>query len=129
MPKLHKSKFGIRPIINCSSHPTSKISLLIDCLLQPIVVTTESYIKDAQHLQFPQNCLIYSCDFDSLYTNILLDDARRYICGFVKDKLDFCFISIFGFKSVLEILFNFNYFMFNDQIYKKKSGVAMGTLC
>jgi len=22
MPKLHKSKFGIRPIINCSSHPT-----------------------------------------------------------------------------------------------------------
>ena len=136
MPKLHKSKFGIRPIINCSSHPTSKISLLIDCLLKPIVVTTESYIKDAQHLiqkaqhlQFPQDCLIFSCDFDSLYTNILIEDACRYICDFAKDKLDLSFISIFGFKSILEILFNFNYFTFNGKIYKQNSGVAMGTIC
>ena len=136
MQKFHKSKFGTRLITNCSSHPTSLISLLIDCLPKPIVVKTELFIKDAQHeirkaqhLQFPQNCLIYTCDFDSLYTNISLDDACRYICDFVKDKLDLSFISIFGFKSILEILFNFNYFTFNGQIYKQKSGVAMVTIC
>ena len=62
MPKLHKSKFGIRPIINFNLHLTSKISLLIDYLLKQIVMETESYIKDAQHaiqkaqfFNFPQN--------------------------------------------------------------------------
>jgi predicted GIY-YIG superfamily endonuclease len=136
MPKLHKSKFGIRPIINCNLHPTSKISLLIDCLLKQIVLNTESYIKDAQHLiqkvqflSFSQNCSLYSCDFDSLYTNILLNDATNYICDYVKDKLDVSLVSIYGFKTLLEILFNNNYFVFNTEIYKQKSGVAMGTIC
>ena len=136
MPKLHKSKYGIRPIINCNLHPTSKISLLIDCLLKQIVMNTESYIKDAQHLiqkaqflNFPQNCSLYSCDFESLYTNILLVDACDYICDYIKDKLDESLISIHGFKTLLEILFNNNYFIFKNQIYKQKSGVAMGTIC
>ena len=135
MPKIHKSKFGIRPIINCNQHPTSKISLLIDCLLKPIVAGTESYIKDSQHLiqktqflHFQQDCSLFSCDFESLYTNILLADACNYICDFVKDKLDFNYISIFGFKTILEILFSFNYFTFNQQVYKQNSGVAMGTI-
>ncbi len=79
MPKLHKSKFGIRPIINCENHPTARISLLIDCLLKPIVYKTESFIQDSQNLiqkigsrKFPSNCRLYSCDFESLYTNIKL---------------------------------------------------------
>ncbi len=117
-------------------NPTSKISLLIDCLLKQIVIETESYIKDAQHLIqktqflcFPQNCLLYSCDFENLYTNILLIDACNYICDYVKDKLDTSLISIYGFKTILEILFNNNYFIFNNQIYKQNSVVAIGTIC
>ena len=32
LPKLHKSKFSCRPIINCVDHPTSLICLFIDVL-------------------------------------------------------------------------------------------------
>lgn len=41
--KLHKTKFGLRPIINCKSHPTASISLLIDLILQPFVKNSDSY--------------------------------------------------------------------------------------
>ena len=113
MPKLHKNKFGIRPIINCDCHPTSRISLLIDCLLKPLVYITESFIQDAQktaNLRFATNCLLYSCDFDSLYTNIKLQEALDIICDYVKDKLDFSHLNIVAFRKLLEILFNYNYF-------------------
>ena len=33
LAKVHKEKFGVRPIINCLKHPTSNISLLIDLIL------------------------------------------------------------------------------------------------
>lgn len=46
LPKLHKKKFGIRAIINCSNHPTSKISYLLNQILQTYVQNSESYIKD-----------------------------------------------------------------------------------
>jgi len=135
MPKLHKSKFGIRPIINCVNHPTSRISLLIDCLLKPIVYKTESFIQDAQNLiqkigprKFPPNCRLYSCDFESLYTNIKLQDALDTICDYVKDKLDFSDINMFAFRKLLEILFNYNYFVFNNRIYRQKYGIDMGTI-
>ena len=50
-------------------HPTSNIALLIDCILNPLVKQTESYIQDSQHLlqkvnkkYFPRNSKIYSCE-------------------------------------------------------------------
>lgn len=135
MPKLHKSKFGIRPIINCENHPTARISLLIDCLLKPIVYKTESFIQDSQNLiqkigsrKFPSNCRLYSCDFESLYTNIKLQDALNVICDYVKDKLDFSDINMFAFRKLLEILFNYNYFIYKNLIFRQKFGIAMGTI-
>ena len=50
LPKIHKSKFGTRPIINCIKHPTANLALLIDGLLQPFVQNSESFIKDSQNL-------------------------------------------------------------------------------
>jgi predicted GIY-YIG superfamily endonuclease len=136
MPKLHKPKFGIRPIINCESTPTSNISLLIDTLLKPLVYQTESYLKDTQHLlqktknlKVPNDAKIYSCDFESLYTNIHLEDALNIVSDYVKDKLDFTHLNIHGFRIILNILFKFNYFKYKCFIYKQKSGIAMGTIC
>jgi hypothetical protein len=137
MPKLHKQKFGERYIINCNMHPTSNIALLIDCILNPLVKQTESYIQDSQHLlqkvnkkYFPRNSKIYSCDFESLYTNIQLDKALDYVCDFVKDKMKFEHVkTIDGFRTLLEIIFNYNYFTYNNQVYKQKFGIAMGAIC
>ena len=48
--KLHKENFSWRPIINCRNHPTSKISKMMDLILKPIVMKTESSIKYLQNL-------------------------------------------------------------------------------
>ncbi len=50
LAKLHKTKFSWRPIVNCRNHPNSKISLILDLLLKPIVMRSETYIKDSQNL-------------------------------------------------------------------------------
>ena len=136
MPKLHKANFGERYIINCTLHPTSKIALLIDCLLKPLVRLLESYIQDSQHLLqklhkkfFPCNSKIFSCDFESLYTSIELKKALDLICDYVKDKLNFEHITIEGFRYLLEIIFNYNYFIYLNQVYRQKFGIAMGAIC
>ena len=50
LAKLHKPKFSWRPIVNCKNHPNSKLCLILDLLLKPIVMKTETYIKDSQNL-------------------------------------------------------------------------------
>ena len=80
--KIHKTKFGTRPIINSKSHPTENLSWLLDSILKPLLKLTDSYIQDSQHLlqktkdvKYPSNCQIFSCDFEGLYSNIDLNHA------------------------------------------------------
>ncbi len=42
LAKLHKPKFSWRPVINCKDHPNSKICNIIDLILKPIVIKTET---------------------------------------------------------------------------------------
>ena len=94
LPKIHKVKFGTRPIINCIRHPTSNLSLFIDAILQPFVQKSESFIKDSQNLiqdldkyEFPSESKLCSFDFESLYSNIDLNDALHVITDFMKNKI------------------------------------------
>jgi len=93
--KIHKAKFSIRPIINSRAHPTENLSWFIDTIIKPIIKLTESYIQDSQKLlqktkekTFPTNCLIYSCNFEALYSNIDLIHVLNIICDFMKDKIN-----------------------------------------
>jgi hypothetical protein len=59
LPKIHKSKFSIRPIINCVGHLTSNLCYLIDIILKPFVIYSASYLKDSQQLlQEAENLVI-----------------------------------------------------------------------
>ena len=62
LAKLHKDKFGIRPIINCKNNFTSLISLLIDLILKPLVKAMPSFLQDSQHLL--QDALNLSINYD-----------------------------------------------------------------
>jgi hypothetical protein len=44
LPKLHKTKFSLRPIINYKKHITRLICCLIDLIIRPYIVESESYI-------------------------------------------------------------------------------------
>lgn len=140
LPKLHKEKFGIRPIINCIDSPTSQICLFVFLLLHPFVVCTESYLQDSQHLlQLLANIdvttfkelYLYSCDFESLYTNIELELALNLVLEFANEKkvLDLEHINIEGFKQLLIIIFNNNIFKFKNNFFRQIRGLAMGSIC
>ncbi len=93
--KLHKPKLGIRPIVNFRNNPMEKFSKFLDFLLGPIVKNTESYIQDSQHLlqdceslSFSQNVSLYSCDFESLYTNLDLNMVMQILLDTLHDYLD-----------------------------------------
>ncbi len=138
MLKLHKSKFGIRPIVNCKNNITSKLCLFIDLLLKPLVRETESFLQDSQHLL--QICekidleagdyYLYSCDFESLYTNIDLSLAMDLILDTLieNDIIDNNY-NIFAVKTILNLIFTQNFFTYNGEHYSQVKGIAMGAIC
>ena len=136
LPKLHKSKFGTRPIINCIKHPTSNLSQFIDSVLQPYVQSSTTFIKDSQHLiqdledlTLPENTKLCSFDFESLYSNIDLKDALIVITNFMSDKITSKHFDTYGFYHILKLIFENNIFSFNKFFYKQVKGVAMGSKC
>lgn len=48
LPKIHKSKFSTRPIINCSNTPTEKLCQFIDLIFKPLVEKISHILKDSQ---------------------------------------------------------------------------------
>ncbi len=144
LPKIHKkNSFGVRPIINSMNSPTNKICLLVFLVLQPLVIQSESFLQDSQHLlQLLSNlnqielknknkCVLYSCDFEALYTNIDLKLALTLIMELVIEfkALDEKHISSEGFKKLLELIFNHNVFTFENKFFKQVKGIAMGAIC
>ena len=136
LPKIHKDKFSIRPIVNCLNHFTSHLCLLVDVILRPFVVKCESFIKDSQHLLqetlelfVPEGYSLLSGDFDSLYNNIILETALDVICDFVKNDFHSQHINIIAFRKILEIIFKFNIFKYKNVYYRQIKGIAMGSKC
>ena len=135
LPKLHKSKFGIRPLVNYNNTPTFNISKFLFILLNDNVKNFDSYIQDSQHLIqltkdliIPENSKIFSLDFSDLYTNIDLNLASNIITEFAKDKLDSKHISLFGFNKILNLFLYNNIFKFKTKFFKQKIGIAMGSI-
>lgn len=139
MPKIHKSKFGIRPIIASINHPTSLLSFVIDFIFQPLVIKNETYLKDSQNLiQICENKEINkekslelgTADFESLYTNLDPSKTIERICDYL-NSINFKneHISLYGIKTFLLIIFNKNVFSYENNFYIQLIGIAMGCKC
>jgi len=134
LPKVHKEKFSVRPIVNCRDHFTSDLCLLVDLILRPFVEKCSSYLKDSTHLlqeaedlEIPDDCELVSGDFDSLYSNIMLEDALNLICDFIKEEHRSDHIDIKAFREILKIIFEFNIFKYKNIFYRQIKGIAMGS--
>jgi hypothetical protein len=140
LSKVHKDKFGIRPIISCSKHPTAKICALLDQLIKPIVNSINTILKDSQHLlqiaqnkTFKQKPFIYASDFESLYLKIEPDHATNTIPDYLeKEHLFFLkqsYIDKLGLVTLLKIIFEYNIFIFELCWYLQLIGIPMGCIC
>ena len=87
LPKVHKKEFSIRQIISCMNHPTKKLCIAIDTMINPFIKSIKHILKDSQQLlQECENLIskekLNLCDFESLYTNIQPDHATEVIPQF-----------------------------------------------
>ena len=137
LAKLHKPKFSWRPIVNCKNHPNSKICLILDLLLKPIVLKTETYIKDSQNLiqkvkdiVFEKKPYLYSLDIVSLYTSIRKNHATQIITEFINEiGLNSFHMDIVAVNKLLEVMFSTNVFKFEESFYRQEEGFPMGCIC
>ena len=94
-------------------------------------------MKDSQNLiqicskvTSKSKVFLYSCDFDSLYTNINPQHATNiltdYIVDFFQDNIH---LKPLGFKSILELIFENNFFRFRGNFFKQSIGLPMGCKC
>ena len=139
LPKLHKKEFGIRPIISCTKHPTRKLCILIDLIINPFIQKISHILKDSQQLlQIGQELksklrlFLYSCDFESLYTNIKPQHAIELISNYLYYNtkiLEQFNIDLIGFRTILELIFTCNIFSFRNDFYLQRIGLPMGCIC
>ena len=136
LPKLHKNKFGVRPIISYKSNPTNRLCILLDIILRPFVEESKSYIKDSQNfiqkckdLRLSSNSKLFTFDVVSLYTNIEHQKCLDLLTDFLIDKLDISLeLNIIGFREILKLVLANNYFSFQKKFYLQIKGIAMGSV-
>ena len=128
-----------RPIISANNCPVERISEYVDFFLQPFVTEQHTYIKDTSDFirkvesrTIPTECLIITLDYESMYTNIVHDEAiqavrktitkneRHQIVNGIKRP------SIDSFCKLVELGIKCNNFNFNGNHYYQCRGVAMG---
>ena len=115
--------------------PTEQISMYLDLILQPIVASLPSYIKDTNHAltllsdySFPlcsPDRFLFTLDVVSLYTSIPHTDGLVAMKHFLsKDSRK---LPINTLLRLCELVLSLNSFSFNNDHYQQTSGVAMGT--
>ena len=141
LPKVHKEPekwtvpFEIppgRPIVSDCSSETYRTAEFVDYFLNPLSVKHSSYVKDTYHfiqivkgLKLQSNCMLFSIDIDSLYTNIDtpagLSAVRKIFEKYPDVKRPDEEI-----LKLLEINLTKNDFEFNGEYYLQIKGTAMG---
>lgn len=127
LPKVHKKSptLQTRPIIGATNWCTTPVSILFDSRLKQHLIKFPAVLRNSQELtkclqniQLQSNDWLVTMDIVSLYPNIDLN-----LLNFVLSSLDPSFASISDFIT------RNNFFIYNDQIFRQKNGIAMGTNC
>ena len=113
---------GVRPICSASSGPTEGLSKIVDTILQPIVPTLPSFVKDSGHFckiieetLIPDDAILVALDVKSLYPSIPQEEAifacKKATEKFYKNDDDAPVIV----ETFLNFILKGNCFTFNGQ--------------
>lgn len=134
LPKIHKPNNPGRPIISSVNSTTELISSFLDTILQPILKSTPTYLKDTNDLlkklaQFKfqgHGRYIVIMDVVALYTNIPHQDILTSIKYFL-DQTPNTDIPTSVIIRLTELVLDLTEFEFNSMYFKQTKGVPMGT--
>jgi len=95
LPKIHKSPWGIRPVIPCHSVVQGPVSEFLSCILKSlladhpqILTSTKELVHNLEHacryklanlspLQWRRNVFICTADIEGFYTNVPIKDCTE----------------------------------------------------
>ena len=135
LPKIHKNLENPpgRPIVSSIDCPTERISMMLDMILQPLLLTTKSYIKDTPDFlrKLSKEIILeeenfFTLDVSSLYTNIPLEESLQIMEKEFFPRTD-CVIPPPYLVKMLELILKCNNFTFNRKHFLQVNGTAMGT--
>jgi hypothetical protein len=101
--------------INFLSDPSLTVETIPLQGFVPFVKRMPSFVQDSQHLMqnldntfVPPDCVLFSCDFESLYTSLDQETTLNKISDFMASKLDPNFINAYGFRTILFLVLSNN---------------------
>ena len=134
LPKVHKPNVPLRPILDMSNSPYHSLAKWLTELLEPVrrelavhsLKDSFQFIELVRNAQLTQNKM-FSLDVESLFTNVPLKETVDYICDYInRTGRDIGFPTALLRKLILLCTENVQ-FLFNNDIYRQKDGVAMGS--
>jgi hypothetical protein len=137
LPKIHKSRIPLRPIVSSIGSPCYALAGFIQTILKPLAGNSEASVKNSDHfiqllkpIELQDQDILFSFDVVSLFTNVPIEESLQII----KTKLDMDQEKIqhFNLKTevimeILEVCMRITYFQVDDKFYEQKEGMAMGS--
>ena len=124
LPKIHKERVPLRPIVNSIGGPTYLLAKFLALKLKPLVGRTESFVKDSasfinelKDIKLDPNDILVSFDVVSLYTCIPIKEALEVIYRLT--DLDTALL--------VEICLTSTFLCFEGEFFEQTCGVAMGS--
>ena len=134
LPKVHKINCPIRPILSAIGTFNYNIAKFLVPILNPLtqneytVKNSTEFAKELNSLTLSEPFFLASFDVKSLFTNIPLDETIE-ICISESTRLNLIPYGLTKkqYRILLELAVKESVFIFDNQLYIQKDGVAMGS--
>jgi len=135
LPKIHKDNIPMRPIVSTIDSPTYNMGKYLSKIIKPVIGNTDTFLKNSYDFcnyinttKIPAGYTQVSFDVQSLYTSVPISDAiEAFIASCSKQGItDLDGIKIDTVVELLRLGTSYNYFTFNNQVYRQISGFQMG---
>ena len=138
LPKIHKKKLAVRPVLSATGTYNYKLAKWLDEKLKPLSVNDHtvsdifSFADDLQDMEIDEHDILVSYDVSSLFTNVPVDETIEILAekAFKDDwfnkKYDLN-ITKTSLIELLEVATKNQLFQFEGSLYEQVDGVAMGS--
>ena len=136
VPKINKTLVLMRPILSCIGTHNLFLSHFTVKLLQPLIKKTfisrdyYHFLDDLKQANLPPSSIMSSFDVEILFTNIPVNETIDIITS-LSFPVDVNHYNRFSKKQcvkLLQLCTQDKYFFFNNKVYRKIEGMAMGNL-
>lgn len=138
IPKVHKSPWGVRPIVPAHSSPTARMSKVADIALAQLLPRFPHLIRStAEWIRAYEDGLtrhtggklwLVTGDVVAFYTNIDIANIGRSMEALMRGSKWSAQRSA-AIAYLVHAVTHKNYFSVNDQLFRQTDGLAMGSPC